>query len=69
MIKTVSRVILSHILSSENNIKVASPGALMFEEVNFLRKRWKIHTSSGFSSTMPVFNYVLEEVKYRPKMP
>lgn len=41
----------------------------MFEEVNFLRKRWKIHATTGFSSTMPMFNYVLEEVKYKPKMP
>ena len=39
----------------------------MFHETNFSRHEWIVQTTSGYSSTMPLFMYVLEDIEYVEK--
>lgn len=40
---------------------------MLFHESNFTRQEWEVTTTSGYSSTMPLFLYVLEEKKQEVK--
>ena len=37
---------------------------MLFHDVFFRRVEWMITTPSGYSSTMPMFLYVLEEIRH-----
>jgi len=67
MIEKVSKIIHKHILFAEENIKHPSQGAMLFDEKNYKRERWKIFTTHGFSSIQPIFLYSLEKVEYEVK--
>ena len=40
---------------------------MLFHEKNFTRQEWIIQSTNGYSSTMPLFLYVLEEIEYVEK--
>mmetsp|Transcript_45174 Transcript_45174/g.32990 ORF Transcript_45174/g.32990 Transcript_45174/m.32990 type:complete len:425 (-) Transcript_45174:221-1495(-) len=63
MIGNVCSIIIKHIEAAEKFIKKPTDAALIFEEKNFLRQEWYITTTSGYSSTMPLFLYVLEKIE------
>ena len=67
MIEKVSKIILEHIIYSEENIKHQSQGAMLFDERIYKRDRWKVHTTHGFSGIQPIFLYCLEKVEYDVK--
>jgi len=64
MMKNVCSIVHKHIETAERVIKVPTEGALLFHDQNFVRGEWKIQTTSGYSSTMPLFIYVLHEIEY-----
>jgi hypothetical protein len=64
MIEKVSKIIHQHIVFAERNIKRPSQGALLFDEKIYKRERWMVHTTHGFSGTLPIFLYSLEKVEY-----
>jgi hypothetical protein len=37
----------------------------LFHDHNFIGHEWTIQTTTGYSSTMPLFLYVLEEIEYQ----
>ena len=40
---------------------------MLFHEHNFIGHEWNIQSTSGYSSTMPLFLYVLEEIEYQDR--
>lgn len=40
---------------------------MLFHEQNFKGQEWLVQTTGGYSSTMPLFLYVLEDVPYKEK--
>ena len=60
--ENVASLILKHILAAELYITVPTEGASLFNESNFKRQEWNIQTTSGYSSTMPLFIYTYEQV-------
>lgn len=67
MIEKVSKIIHKHIVFAEQNIRRPSQGAMLFDEKNYKRERWMVHTTHGFSGTLPIFLYSLEKVEYEVK--
>lgn len=67
MIAKVSKIIHKHIIFAENNIVHPSQGAMLFDEKIYKQERWMVHTTHGFSGTLPVFLYSLEKVEYETK--
>lgn len=67
MINMVSSIIFKHIEAAERYIEEPTQAALLFHEHNFIGHEWHIQTTSGYSSTMPLFLYVLEEIEYEDK--
>ncbi|CAI2362010.1 unnamed protein product [Moneuplotes crassus] len=65
MIQKVSKILHQHIVFAETKIPYPSQGAMLFDEKIYLRERWKVHTTHGFSVTLPVFLYGLERVEYK----
>ena len=63
----VCQIIYKHIEAAENYIEMPTQAALLFHEHNFIGHEWNIQTTSGYSSTMPLFLYVLEEIPYEEK--
>ena len=63
----ICQIIQGHIEAAENYIEKPSEGALLFEESNFLPTEWDIQTTSGYSSTMPMFLYILGEMTIEVK--
>ncbi len=61
----ICSIIFSHIQAAEKYIIEPTQGALLFHEKNFLGREWKVTTTSGFSSTMPLFIYMLEEIEFK----
>jgi hypothetical protein len=59
----VCSIIVKHIDAAEKFITIPTQGAMLFHEENFVRKEWYITTTSGFSSTMPMFLYNIEELE------
>lgn len=57
MMENVSTLIIKHILAAELYITTPTEGASLFNESNFKRTEWNIQTTSGYSSTMPLFIY------------
>lgn len=57
MMENVSTIIIKHILAAELYITTPTEGASLFNESNFKRQEWNIQTTSGYSSTMPLFIY------------
>jgi len=68
MIEKVSKILYNHITFSEDCIPNPSQGASLFDEKIYKRKRWYVHNSQGFCSTLPIFVYSLEKVEYTEKM-
>lgn len=68
MIAKVSKIIHKHIMYAEENIRRPSQGAMLFDEKIYKRERWMVHTTHGFSSTMPIFLYSLQKIEYEAKM-
>lgn len=67
MMTNVSQIIANHIDAAEMYITQPTQAALLFHENNFIRHEWIVSTTSGYSSTMPLFLYVLEEIQYVEK--
>lgn len=67
MINNVCQIIFKHIEAAEAYIEVPTQAARLFHEHNFMGHEWNIQTTSGYSSTMPLFLYVLEEIPYHEK--
>lgn len=67
MIYNVCSVIYRHILAAEHFIPKPTEGALLFHENNFILQEWAIQTTSGYSSTMPLFIYVYEKIEKEVK--
>ena len=64
MINNVSSIIFKHIEAAEKFIIRPTEGALLFHEDNFVLHEWIITSTSGYSSTMPLFLYSLEEIHH-----
>ena len=62
MMENVCTIIIKHILAAELYISTPTEGASLFNESNFKRQEWNIQTTSGYSSTMPLFIYTYEQV-------
>ena len=60
--ENVSTIIIKHILAAELYISTPTEGASLFNESNFKRQEWNIQTTSGYSSTMPLFIYTYQKV-------
>lgn len=67
MIEKVSKIIHQHMVFAESKIRYPSEGAMFFDEKIYKPEKWKVHTTHGFSVTMPVFLYCLEKVEYEIK--
>jgi hypothetical protein len=67
MLANVCGIIFKHIEAAETYIEVPTQAALLFHETNFMRREWVVETTDGYSSTMPLFVYVLEKIDYRDK--
>ena len=67
MITNVSQIIFKHIQAAEYYITEPTQAALLFHEFNFVRHEWVVQTINGYSSTMPLFLYVLEPIEYQEK--
>ena len=63
----VCQIIFKHIEAAQKFIEQPTEAALLFHEHNFLRHEWVIQSTSGYSSTMPLFLYVLEDIEYVEK--
>ena len=63
MIVNVCTILFKHIEAAERFIIHPTEGALLFHERNFTLHEWEVQTTSGYSSTMPLFLYVLEEIE------
>lgn len=61
MIEKVSKIIHQHIMFAEQNIKHPSQGAMLFDEKIYKQQKWMVHTTHGFSGTLPIFLYSLEK--------
>jgi hypothetical protein len=57
MMENISALIIKHIFAAELYISTPTEGASLFNESNFKRQEWNIQTTSGYSSTMPLFIY------------
>lgn len=64
MIVNVCTILFKHIEAAEKFIIQPTEGALLFHEHNFTLHEWVVQTTSGYSSTMPLFLYVLEEIEH-----
>ena len=62
MLENVAAIIIKHILTAEIYIGKPSEGAQLFNESNQIRQEWNIQTTSGYSSTMPLFIYDYQKV-------
>lgn len=62
MMANISVIIIKHIFAAEMYINTPTEGASLFNEANFRRQEWNIQTTSGYSSTMPLFIYTYEKV-------
>lgn len=62
LMENVSSIVTKHILAAELYILKPTEGASLFNESNFKRKEWNIQTTSGYSSTMPLFIYTYDQV-------
>ena len=62
MMENVAAIISKHILAAELYITAPTEGASLFNESNFKRQEWNIQTTSGYSSTMPLFIYTYQKV-------
>lgn len=62
MMENISAFIIKHIFAAELYINPPTEGASLFNESNFKRQEWNIQTTSGYSSTMPLFIYTYEKV-------
>ena len=62
MMENVCKIIIKHIFAAEHFIKTPTEGASLFNESNFRRQEWNIQTTSGYSSSMPLFIYTYEQV-------
>lgn len=67
MMTNVCEIIYKHIEAAEKFIEQPTEAALLFHENNFIRHEWLVQTTSGYSSTMPLFLYMLEEIEYVEK--
>jgi hypothetical protein len=67
MIEKVSRIIHQHVVFAESKIRHPSEGAMLFDEKIYKPEKWKVHTTHGFSMTLPTFLYSLEKVEYEVK--
>lgn len=67
MMTKVCEIIFRHIEAAELHIQKPTEAALLFHDSNFSRHEWIVQTTSGYSSTMPLFMYVLEEIEYKEK--
>jgi hypothetical protein len=65
MMNNVCSVIFKHIEAAETYIEQPTQAALLFHEHNFIGHEWLVQSTGGYSSTMPLFLYVLEEIEYR----
>ena len=65
----VSHIIVSHICEAQRLIPEPTEGAKLFHEYNFMPHQWTIQTTSGYSSTMPLFYFYFEEVPYESSHP
>lgn len=62
MMTNVCSVIFKHIEAAEAYIEEPTQAALLFHEHNFIGHEWFIQSTGGYSSTMPLFLYALEEI-------
>lgn len=62
MMENVSAILIKHIFTAELYITKPTEGASLFIESNFKRQQWNIATTSGYSSTMPLFIYAYDKV-------
>lgn len=53
-----------HISAAEHLIPKPTEGACLFHNQNFKPHKWQIQTVSGYSSTMPLFNFYFEKEQY-----
>ena len=67
MMTNVCQIMFNHIEAAERYIEEPTQAALLFHENNFLRHEWLVQTTSGYSSTMPLFLYALEDVQYEER--
>ncbi|CDW84264.1 cyclin-y-like protein [Stylonychia lemnae] len=67
MMTNVCQIIFKHIEAAQKFIENPTEAAMLFHENNFTRHEWIIQTTSGYSSTMPLFLYSLEEIEYIEK--
>jgi len=63
----VCEIIFKHIEAAEKYIINPTEGAQLFHENHFVLHEWFVTTTSGYSSTMPMFLYVLEEIEHEIK--
>ena len=64
LFENVSSVLIRHIIDAERLIHVPTEAALLFYEHNFLNHEWVTYSMRGYSSTMPLFYFNLEELPY-----
>lgn len=62
LMENVACIVTKHILAAELYIHTPTEGASLFNDSNFKRQEWRIQTTSGYSSTMPLFIYTYEKV-------
>jgi len=67
MMTNVCEIIFKHIEAAQKFIEMPTEAAMLFHDSNFTRHEWIIQSSSGYSSTMPLFLYVLEDIEYVEK--
>lgn len=67
MMTNVCQIIFKHIEAAQKFIEKPTEAALLFHENNFIRHEWIIQSTGGYSSTMPLFLYVLEDIEYVEK--
>jgi hypothetical protein len=65
----VSQVLIRHVYDAQQIIKMPTEAALLFHEHNFSRMEWRVYSTRGYSSTMPLFYFNFEEVPYEEKEP
>ena len=62
MMEHVSSIIYKHIFAAELLIPKPTEGAALFNESNQVSQEWTIQSTSGYSSTLPLFIYSYEKV-------
>ena len=61
----VSEIIFKRISDAENLIPIPTEAALLFHEQNFTQKEWNIYSAMGYSSTLPLFYFALQDVAFK----